>query len=369
VRVAYVIGGLGKGGAEYQLVELLRHLDRRHVAPTVVSLSADGHWAAAIRALGIPVVQIPQRHRLEPRRLWRLRQLLRELRPDVLHTILWSGNSYGRLAALGLGIPVVVAAERNVIHRPGWQRAMERLLDRSTTAYLTNADAIVDELTGPGGLPSAKMHVVHNGVDLDEFPSFVLDRAPGRRRLGFAPDRRLVAQVGRLELQKDYPTYVAAMALVAEYEPDVDFLIVGDGSERAAIEAAVGRAGIGDRTRFLGLRHDVPALLTAVDVMVLASRWEGMPNVVIEAMAIGAATVATDVGACRTLLGDGAGRLVRVGDHAAIAAAVRDLLGDRAVREAIAARARRRVEDELSTTRMAAETVGLYDRLLAEAGA
>lgn len=366
-RVAYVIGGLGKGGAEYQLCELVRRLDRARFAPTVVSLSVGGHWAETMRRAGVPLVEIPQRHRMEPGRLWRLRRTLAALQPHVLHTILWSGNSYGRLAALGLGIPVVIAAERNVIRRPAWQRLLERALDRTTTAYLANAEAIVDELTRYGGLPAAKMQVVHNGIDVGALPPFTPERRDARRRLGLDPDRRLVAQVGRLEPQKDYPTFLAAMARVAARVPDVDFLVVGDGAERDRIERAAAAAGIAPRTHLLGLRHDVPAILAAAEVMVLASRWEGMPNVVLEAMAMGAATVATDVGGARTLLADGAGQVVGVGDAGAIAAAVCALLADEPAREATVVRARRRVERDFSTERMAVATMQLYDRLLAEA--
>lgn len=365
LRIAYVIGGLGKGGAESQLHALVCGLDRRRFAAVVVSLSAGGHWAAAIREAGVPVIEIPQRHRMEVGRLWRLRRTLRRLRPQVLHTILWSGNSYGRLAALGLGIPVVVAAERNVIRRPAWQRWLERGLDLVTTAYLANAEAIVEELTGQGGLPAAKMHVVHNGIDVGALPRFALDRRPARRRLGFDADRRLVAQVGRLEPQKDYPTFVAAMARIAREVRDVDFLVVGEGGERSRIEEAVRAAGIADRTHLLGLRDDVPEILAAVDVLVLASRWEGLPNVVLEAMAMGAVAVATDVGGCRTLLDGGAGRLVEPGDAAAVAAAVRTLLDDEACRAAMAAEARGRVERAWSTAGMVAATTRLYDRLLA----
>lgn len=369
VRVVYVIGGLGTGGAEYQLYELVRRLVGTRFEPIVVSLSAGGRWATAIRDAGVPVIEIPQRHRLEVGRLLRLRRMLRRLRPHVLHTVLWSGNSYGRLAAIGLGTPVVVAAERNVIRRPAWQRLLERLLDRWTTAYVTNAHAIVDELTERGRLPGRKMHVVHNGIDLDALPAFTLDRRDARGRLGFDPDRRLVAQVGRLEPQKDYPTFVEAMRTVAARLADVDFLVVGEGGERDRIAAAVADAGIAGRTRLLGLRDDVPAILAGVDVLVLASRWEGLPNVVIEAMAMGAAAVATDVGGARVLLEHGAGCLVRVGDAAGIADAVCMLLSDGARRAEVARVARERVERDLSTERMAKATVEIYERLLAGAAA
>src|SRR5262245_46222545 len=225
-RVAYVIGELGKGGAEYQLYELLRGLDRERFRPAVFVLATGGYWAGPIRALGVPVDEFASRGSGDLGRLRRLRRALRTFAPDVLHTILWSGNSYGRLAAAGLRIPLVVAAERNVIARPTWQMAMERVLDRWTDVYLAHSQAIVDTLVGRGGLPAAKMRVVHTGIALARLPPFALDRRDARRALGFDPGRRLVVQVGRLESQKDYPTFLAAAARVAAALPNVDFLVV-----------------------------------------------------------------------------------------------------------------------------------------------
>src|SRR5262249_42178785 len=145
-------------------------------------------------------------------RLLRLRRALAEHAPAVLHTVLWSGNSYGRLAAVGLRIPVVITAERNVIARPGWQIAIERLLDRVTDRYLVDSRAIIDTLVTRQRLPAAKMSVVHNGIDLAALPPFALDRAAARAALGFDPRRRLLAQVGRLAEQKDWPTFLRAAA-------------------------------------------------------------------------------------------------------------------------------------------------------------
>jgi glycosyltransferase involved in cell wall biosynthesis len=283
--------------------------------------------------------------------------------------VLWSGNAYGRLAAVGLGIPVVVAAERNVIRRPAWQRALERALDFVTDRYLVNSSAIVEELAGAGGLPRAKMQVVHNGIDLGRLPAFDPERRRARSALGFDPARRLVAQVGRLEPQKDYPTYLAAAARVAGAVPDVDFLVVGEGRLRAALEGEAARLGIGDRVRFTGVRHDVPALLAAVDVCVLTSLYEGLPNVVIEAMATGAVAVATDVGGARELVvPDETGVIVPVRDPERVAEATIALLHDpeRTRRMAVAARAR--IVERFSVDAMVRRTTAVYDECLRAAG-
>ena len=147
---------------------------------------------------------------------------------------------------------------------------------------------------------------------------------------------------------------------------DVDFLVVGEGELRSELEAEVGRLDLGGRVRFLGLRHDVPALLGAVDVLVLTSRYEGLPNVVIEAMATGAVAVATDVGGARELLVSGeTGFIVPPGDAQAVADAVLAVL--RAPESALrtAAAARRRVETEFTVDAMVRRTTELYERCLA----
>jgi glycosyltransferase involved in cell wall biosynthesis len=369
-RVAYVIGELGKGGAEYQLYELVRGLDRARVEPTVLVLATGGYWAERIRELGVVVEEIAGRGSADLGRLRRLRAALRRLAPDVLHTVLWSGNCYGRMAALGLGIPVVIAAERNVIARPAWQVAIERVLDRSTDAYLVNSGAVADGLVTRERLPGAKIRVVHNGIDLTRLPPFSLDRVAARRAAGFDPQRRLVAQVGRLTAQKDYPTFLAAAARVARQVADVDFLVVGEGELRGELEAEVGRRDLGGRVRFLGLRHDVPALLGAVDVLALTSRWEGLPNAVIEAMATGAVAVATDVGGARELLVSGeTGFIVPSGDASAVADAVLAILRAPEAALRIATAARRRIETEFTVDAMVRRTMELYERCLARTGA
>lgn len=368
-RLVYVIGELGKGGAEYQLFELLRGLDRSRFAPEVIALAVGGYWAGRIRELGIPVQEIAGRGSADVGRLLRLRRALRAARPHVLHTVLWSGNSYGRLAAAGLAIPVVITAERNVIARPGWQVAVERVLDRVTDTYLVNCRAIVDRLAGPGGLPAEKMRVIYNGIDLAPLPPFALDRRAARRAAGFDPDRRLVVQVGRLAPQKDYPTFLRAAATVMASVPDVDFLVVGEGGLRAELEAQAHALGLGARVRFTGLRHDVPAVLAGADVLALTSLYEGLPNVVVEAMATGAVAVATDVGGTGELVVDGeTGFLLPPGQPDVVASTIVRLLGDAELLRRLATAGRRRIENEFTVDAMVRRTTDVYLERLQAAG-
>jgi glycosyltransferase involved in cell wall biosynthesis len=232
-----------------------------------------------------------------------------------------------------------------------------------------NSSSIADALVHRQGLPGGKMRVVHNGIDLRGVPAFEPDRRAARQALGFDPARRLVAQVGRLEEQKDYPTFLAAAASVAAATPDVDFLIAGTGGLDAELRALATRLGLGPRVRFLGLRHDVPAVLAGVDVLTLTSRWEGLPNVVIEAMATGAVAVATDVGGCRELVAHGeTGIMVPPGQPDAVARAVLDLLTQDDLTRRLRLAARRRVEREFTLEAMVGKTVAVYDAWLRAKG-
>jgi len=196
-----------------------------------------------------------------------------------------------------------------------------------------------------------------------------LDRQAARRSAGLDPGRRLIAQVGRLEPQKDYPTFLTAAGRVLQDVPDVDVLIAGEGALRPDLEALAARLGIASRVRFLGLRHDVPALLGGVDVLALTSLYEGLPNVVIEAMATGAVAVATDVGGCRELIAPGeTGFLVPPGDVEAVAGAMLRVLRSPDVAHRMASAARRRVESEFTIEAMVAKTTAVYDTCLSQAG-
>jgi glycosyltransferase involved in cell wall biosynthesis len=178
-----------------------------------------------------------------------------------------------------------------------------------------------------------------------------------------------VAQVGRLAPQKDWPTFLRAMARVTADVHDVDVLVVGTGEQRPSLEALAAGLGLGGRVTFLGLRHDVPDLLAASDVLALTSLYEGLPNVVIEAMAMGAVAVATDVGGTAELVQhEVTGLLVQPRDVDGIAMAIRRVLDDGVLAARLATAARAFVECELSVETMVARTMRVYDERLAAHG-
>jgi glycosyltransferase involved in cell wall biosynthesis len=214
-------------------------------------------------------------------------------------------------------------------------------------------------------LPGDKITVIPNGIDLGRFPVFSLDRRGARRAVGRNPLRRIVAQIGRFAMEKDWPTFLRAAAILAAQFPDVDFLAVGEGPHRQELETLAARLGLTGRISFTGPRDDVPALLAAVDVLTLSSITEGFPNVLLEAMATGAVPVATDVGGCGEIVTAGeTGFLVPPHAPAALAAAVARVLHDGALARRLALAGRRRVDSGLAVEHMAERTMEFYRSLL-----
>ena len=202
--------------------------------------------------------------------------------------------------------------------------------------------------------------MIPNGVDTAAF-----DRAAplSRAALGLPADAHLALAIGRLDVQKGLPYLLEAAARVAAVRPDWHLALVGDGPERSAVLARVaGDPVLAGRVHWLGKRDDVPSLLRTADLLVLASLWEGMPNVVLEAMAAGRAVVATDVEGTEELVVPGrTGWLVPPRDGPALAAALLEAAADPERRRRYGATGRARVDAEYTPDRV----VDAYERLWA----
>jgi glycosyltransferase involved in cell wall biosynthesis len=355
------------GGAENAMFMLLASLDRGEWAPTLLLEDAPEveplHERAA--ALGVPVrVAAPMPLGLTgARRVPSLARLLRRERPAVFHAHMSSpvACKWGLAAAVLARVPAVLGTVQVGAYEPPnrsayWQlRALARGVDR----YLAVSREIAAELTGKLGWPQEKVEVVYNAVDMERA---AVDAPPGlREQLGGSPTRPLVLTPARLNPQKGHRVLLEAIAEV----PEALFLLAGDGPERAPLEAEAERLGVADRVRFLGRREDVPQLLAASDVFALPSLYEGSSLAVLEAMAAGIPIVSSAIGGTEELIEDGrSGLLVPPGDAKALATALRRVLGDHALRQGLAARARARVDAGLTREQMANRVTAVYRELL-----
>jgi glycosyltransferase involved in cell wall biosynthesis len=284
-------------------------------------------------------------------------------RPHIVQTFLFHANLLGRIAARRAGVPCVVCGIRVAERRGRWRLWADRWTSGWVDANVCVSQAVADFTRATGGLPAERLVVIPNGVDIAAF-----DQAgpADLAMLGLPAERRAVAFVGRLDEQKGARWLVETASPWLARLPRHDLLVVGRGPQRAALEELARKHGISARVHFTGWRVDVPAVLKASDLFVLPSAWEGMPNVVLEAMAASRPVVASDVEGVRELLGPGAdAQVVPRRDAQQFAARLTSIAADPVLASHLGAANRRRVEEHFTLTAMIAAYEELYERLAA----
>jgi len=215
------------------------------------------------------------------------------------------------------------------------------------------------------GVPAGRCLLVENGIDTDEYARRC-DTAAAKRREGFAPGRLMVGAVGRLSAEKGFDLLIRATHRLIRAGHDLQLTIAGEGDARPQLEALAAELGLGDRVRLLGYRADPRGLYEALDLFVLSSLREGLPNVVLEAMAMEVPVVATRVAGVPRLLHDGGnGALVEPGSVDALAGGMARLLANAEARARLAEAGRRTVVERYSFVARMQKVRAVYDRLLA----
>lgn len=321
LRVLYCITDTDVGGAERFLLRLLRNLPREVVEPTVVSLLPAGELAEQIRDSGVPVISLGVRRATAGLAVLQLRRIVTGSQWDLVHSILVHANLMTRLARLGLSIPLVSSvrvAERGRL----WQLRAEQLTWRLSDVIVAVSEGVARFLQRRG-VPETRIAIIPNSVDTAE-----LERAPvvPRSELGIPDHVPLLLFVGRLHRQKGVDVLLRAFAGVLCRCPTAWLLIVGEGPERRQLGELAQELGVARQIRWSGKTANVWGIMKGADVLVLPSRWEGMPNVVLEAMALGVPVVATRVEGVTELLSHGGGVTVPPEDADALTEAIVGLL-------------------------------------------
>jgi glycosyltransferase involved in cell wall biosynthesis len=213
-------------------------------------------------------------------------------------------NLLARLVRLSTNVPRLVCTAHNTNEGGRLRMMAYRLTDFLADVSTNVSREAVEAFEAKGAVPRGKMLAVLNAIDCDVFSPDVQPRLEIRQAFSVDRDTMVFIAVGRLFEAKDYPNLLTAFAEVSASLPNSCLWIVGDGPLRVELENMSGDLGLAERVRFLGVRHDIPALLRAADVFVLSSSWEGFGLVVAEAMATGTRVVATDCGGVREVVGD-----------------------------------------------------------------
>jgi len=346
---------------------LATRLDRSRYEVTVYSLGPDRGAGDRYRAAGIQVVAGAQsRDHKSVRALLRLWRFLRSHRVMLVHTHPGFGS---RAAALLARVPVVVATYHGSwAHSVGrGELALRRFLDRRASAVVANSGFTKDHVVAELGVPPERVRVIQNGVDLIRFrPPSPDHRNAVRAALGWGADDVVVATVARLYPDKGVWDVVSALAMVRAEGVSLRALIVGDGPERESLRARAASIGAAPHVQFVGARNDVPELLAAADVFVLASRSrEGFGIALAEGMAMSLPVIGTAVEGIPELIEGGRnGLLVPPCDPIALADALLKLVREPKLRHELGTRGRATVEQRFDARRMVAAYAALYEELL-----
>jgi sugar transferase (PEP-CTERM/EpsH1 system associated) len=340
VRVVHVPWSFGPGGMERGILRCIQRAseDIEHV---IVCVSSAFRLKDDLPE-GVRLLEAGQKPGERFGHILRMRTMLRDLKPCVVHTRNWGGMD-GIIAARMAGIRTVVHGEHGwAIEDPdGSNRkriVIRRFLSRFVQRMTCVSRDIEEYLTGRADV-KCPVTQIYNGVDTEEFRPYAGERADARRELGIAADAPVTGLVARTDPIKDHPTLLRAFERVRARRPDAQLVLVGKGRDLEKIRAAAGEG-----VHVLGDRADVPRLLRTMDVFALTSLNEGISNTILEAMSTGMPVVATRVGGNPELVVDGeTGALFDVGDDEALAAVLLDYIEDDAKRAAHGAAARVRV--------------------------
>jgi len=369
-KIAYVIDGLGMGGAERLLVPTLKHLSPTHFEACVCALqSKDGNpMADEIRALGIPVDCLDIKHLRDWKALPRLSKYLKQNDVDLVHTQLEFANILGNISAKFLHLPSVctihIMPSLDVKTKSRWHQKLEWfVLNHFCDRVISVSEEAREYHLHITGASPGRVSTIYNGIDLSSYSSLdrELERVAVRAELGIPSDANLLTTVAVLRPQKGIQYMIQALSAVLASNANTYYLVVGNGSHRDALVEEVNKADVSDRVIFPGMRRDVSRLLIASDVFVLPTLTEALPTVLAEAMAAKLPIIASRVGGIPEMITNGQnGCLVEPEDVEGLAQACIDLLASAEKRAAMSAEGWKIINQNFNIEKQVDQLEALY---------
>jgi len=347
LNVLQVCDHLGWAGSRMHGVKrlfawMLPRFERSRYRVSLVSLRKKDLSEDTLESLGVDVSYL-HRGRFDPATLTDLTKIIDRRQIDVLHLHGYGATTFGRLAGAMKGVPTILHEHANLTDTPWFQKVADRLLEPYTDIAIAVSESTAEFVRRARLVRPERVKVVYLGAPLEEFGRNRSDGeiAAARAALGMTADTFAIGSVTRLHESKGNTYLVAAAAQVVKERPNARFFVVGEGPLQPALEEQAQALGLGDRFVFVGFASDVATTLSAFDLSVFPSLWEGTPLTVFEALAMGKAIVATDADGLRDVLVDGrTARIVPTRNAEALATAIVALMDSPAERARLSAAAR-----------------------------
>ncbi len=325
-KITLIITGLGMGGAERQVCDLADQFTAKGHEVLLISMTGE----TVNRPLSVKIEVAELNMAKTPigfiKAYWQARQLIKQFKPDVVHSHMVHANLFARFLRLTVSIPKLICTAHNT-NEGGRARVLAyRLTDRFCNISTNVSQEAVDAFVAQGAVVPGRMLAMHNGIDTERFIFNASDRTRLRDELHISEKIPLLLAVGRLNKQKDYPNLLTAFQQLIAAGSQAQLAIIGTGEEQVTLIAMVADLGLSERVHFLGLCRNVHEWMSAADVYAMSSAWEGMPLVLLEAMSCERLVVATDCGGVKEVMGD-CGFLVPPKNSTALAEGLNKALG------------------------------------------
>jgi glycosyltransferase involved in cell wall biosynthesis len=284
---------------------MIPRFDKSRFNVSLISLRQKDLSADTLEEFGIDVTYMA-RHKFDPATFPALLKVLREKRADIVHLHGYGATTFGRMCAWRMGIPAILHEHANLGDTPWFQKVADRILAPHTDLAIAVSESTGEFTTRARLMPAERTKVVYLGAPLDEFarPRSEAEIAAARQAMGIAPGTAAIGTITRLMPSKGNQYLVEAAPKILARDPAVRFFVVGEGELQSQLEAQAKALGLGDRFVFSGFTRDVAAALSAFDIVVFPSLWEGTPLTVFEALAMGKPIVATDADGLLDVLTD-----------------------------------------------------------------
>ncbi len=353
---------LDRRGGERMILKLALGLAPERYDVRVVCLRPQTPFLEEFEKRGVKVTVLGMKRYFQLRPLIELYRIFRRERPDLVHTHLYRDAIYGRVIARLAGVRGVISTLQNSYV---WRSRPQLFLDGLTSIFADRITAVSDAVKKFAiereHMSPAKLVTVYNAIDHERFRVSPEERERVRRELGIAQDRIAIGSTGALTHQKGFEYLLQAVPAVIRAHPDVRFLIAGEGDLADELLRQRDRLGLQDQVTFLGFRSDIPELLSAFDIFVLPSLYEGLPVSLVEAMAAGRPIVTTDVdGNCEAIGPGDAGIAVEPANPTALAGALLQLIENPQLRRRMGLQGQRRVEKLFDVRAMVSRYEEIY---------